>query len=844
MPVENPHGDCKNHIHGATDKGYGTCYCCCLAVYVPLVVLALVGPVTIPEIKVPKLGTIFPGQTLDGGNIKRLTHGFDYKGRICDVDEGVQGKPFVLFCGYRDRAGQYPVTLNRKARTCVSSCPTDDSQFVDCLTTEVVNITSEGPRNDTHGITYLKTLHVRAMQSVAQQKTYPTEEYRGKYCLPKWEWNNTLRDQIVRGVLYKEDKLASALGSLRHGWLVVLGAGVVLPMIMGMIYLFMLRNYAGGMIMLTLKFAQVVLPIFGLFFCLAIFFDPWNTEGGYQKSNPFFVAMYGYTGKHVSILVGLVFFGLFFTLYSFAKDAPQRINEIVGIINAAVECVEDDVWFLGGAEPIGKAIALAVAVIGLAIGYALLISFGDFDNSNIQINGKGIAGLTKEFKHPWGWWVLEYCYFAFSIWTCIGVLHFFHLGLCTHVIDWFFQDYEKGSVKYCQPVLAKGDRMHAQVSVAGFDNFQGQREAYVTNVDGNRLVQFYVGKPGPDGRYWEPKPTITGNKRVGMLLWTKGIWNSWRYFFGSVCFGALWSTVTIPFRALGTFFRSIVGTNRKRTKFDDLDNTVSGSCTAFMSLLATYFEESFGPYNRNTYAAVAFEGHDFYHCGEEYIEFIAEVGGAVAFMHGSCTVYSAVATWTAALVCAGIAMILFCHIPAFYDSSSEENLWGGYVEDPMSMTGLVFALSAFINHGFCELVPTIADVLLYAFAINRKRNRKFYVPHPPYDASKGGKDGKGPFLDESRLEKNLVWFPFKLEELVGGELKMEPGSVLHPQASKDAHFLAAFREVGGKAAGHTMNSIAPGVAPIPVVGGTMANFLTTQSAGLLGGGHGGHGGHH
>merc|ERR1719487_938160 len=62
------------------------------------------------------------------GDIRRLSHGFEFKGKLCGVDEGLQGLPYVYYClkrGTEDKlALDFPI--------CVMTCPTTGEQDINC----------------------------------------------------------------------------------------------------------------------------------------------------------------------------------------------------------------------------------------------------------------------------------------------------------------------------------------------------------------------------------------------------------------------------------------------------------------------------------------------------------------------------------------------------------------------------------------------------------------------------------------------------------------------------------------------------------------------------------------
>lgn len=114
------------------------------------------------------------------GDSRRLTHGYDYAGRVCGIDRGVADLPFMYYCGTQAFSGTYPAELNFRSRSCVKVCPTANTPtVVQCLSKPFSNFSSPG-QGFRNGIVTLSTSLVDITQTVAAQKSYPTRAHMSR----------------------------------------------------------------------------------------------------------------------------------------------------------------------------------------------------------------------------------------------------------------------------------------------------------------------------------------------------------------------------------------------------------------------------------------------------------------------------------------------------------------------------------------------------------------------------------------------------------------------------------------------------------------------------------------
>merc|ERR1740121_1332950 len=128
-------------------------------------------------------------------------------------------RSFLYYCGGQEVTGNFPKKLNLWSKSCVESCPNSTAELVPCLMRQYVNTTMlpgmvlPTPAN----ITFVSTLNVEVTQSVALQRSYPTTDFQGRYCVPaKEEHGEELYDQVVDGPLKQVVQFNGAIASFKH----------------------------------------------------------------------------------------------------------------------------------------------------------------------------------------------------------------------------------------------------------------------------------------------------------------------------------------------------------------------------------------------------------------------------------------------------------------------------------------------------------------------------------------------------------------------------------------------------------------------------------------------------
>jgi hypothetical protein len=661
------------------------------------------------------------------GNTQRLTHGFDWDGKLCGIDTGVEDKPFLYFCGSMQRQGDYPISLNPQSAACVKSCPTNTSDSIACLMKEFRNFTDLGYLKSGN-LTFRETLNLDITQTVTLQQSYPTEVFHERFCVPTKSEDNMLRSFIVDGPLRQQTRIAMAVASFRHAWPVII-VTALLAVILGLCYLYALKNYAGPLIFASLITAAVLMAILGVFYVFGIFMNPWNTEGTYQQLNLIFRTFPGWAGYAYSVLVGgfllLLAAALAWTTYS----SIDKIDESIGVIQAACDCM-----FASGpgkfdllTHPIIFGVSMMVLIVLLVYGGLCISTIGSMRDDDIHFNDEAIEGLRKEFVQPAGWyWVLVFYVFC-SIWLLEVTIALSQFVVSFAVCSWYFVklDEKEGtdnSLPYLDAAKGKHQKKVDNVRVHGVEGTQGERSGYVENGPQGKVLVVPIGRRGPGAKDFMTVDDHNWEKDMEFGICLQGTTCALWYHLGSLALGALIVPVTRPLRWTAQAIKALLGSGKGDQDqpnggvYDDNeDKPILGICTGGCGLLAGVLDHIFGGYGKMAYADIVLSSSDFWTAGKDAFNFVVQAGGVVAFLHGGTALYEMIGIFCITVTCGFLSHIMLTHIPWF---SHEDSAW--YVSAPWMMTLLSSFSSLLIAHGFMSLFNVTADTLLYVFAWSRK----------------------------------------------------------------------------------------------------------------------------
>lgn len=667
------------------------------------------------------------------GDTKRLTHGRDYNGRICGVDEGVENQSFLYYCGFLDRVGDYPKHLNYQSKSCVSACPVTSSEQIACIMPEFVNTTMLGGGNQS-GLVFDSTFDVQITQSVAYQWSYPTTAHMDKYCVPKQTSENDLYSVVLNGPLKQVLQFNGVVESLKRAWPVLLGV-VVLATLLGLGYLHVLKSYAGILLYFTLWLGAILTCIFGLFFMYGLFPDPYDELGWYQQMSPIFVMCFGPMARFLSLLTGFLLMTT--SACMLFSVLNENIDESIGIVCAACDCIlGSGSGFAFVLQPITQAAVGAVLMAALLVGYMFIASVTEVDRNNMVMNGVFVPEepyakqlMAKEVR-MWYWDLAMHFYTWGAVWLMITFVTFCQFVITYAVCDWFFIEntMEPNPAAIDLPDVlmkaanGKGKRLDS-IRVRGVDKVAGSRSGWLTKTGGVQMLVVPIGEKGPDGRdFLRVDKEISVKYLPGICVMTEGIFAGLFHHLGTIALAGVVSLATAPFRAASEMFKAFMGAGGKPEYragggMDVEDTSRIGLVISGLGLLSTFLDEFFGRYSKTLLSDVVLRASDFSTASNDSYEFILDAGGTVALLHGGTGNYEVIGVIIITGICSLVADFLLTKVSTFSDPKSSM-----YVPEPGMMTLVAAGMACMIASGFMALFSIAADTLLYTFVFGRKHH--------------------------------------------------------------------------------------------------------------------------
>jgi hypothetical protein len=762
--------------------------------------------------------------------LNQLKHGIDYSGNICGISVGFEEKKYLYFCGTNDweTDSPFPKQLNYMSKTCVEKCPTSKTDMVDCLSHQMVDFRDKGvPMTMGTGeskITYLNTLFLEITQSVTKQKGYPSQEIEGTYCVPKTDGLDaatqgafiTLGDELKNGLeggpLLEKVRIATATASFWGGWWIVV-VGIVLTVIVSCFYLSALRFYAGVVILMTMVACIGVMLILGLFFVFGIFIDSSKTQDFYNLLNPIFCLNNTLEANFLSLIVGIVFLAcsvcLMFNIQS------QKIDETMGIVDAAAQAMWSNWWTFLGQPIIGSLIMTALGIF-LLYGYFLATTVRTLNTGLIAIedettyqNGAGqaeaIGGLQSKYEKAWWWEIALKVYCLGAVWLMLMALAIGNFMASFTVCSYFFTEGQEIQTKEAKDLgkLVKnvmndpGDQKkisNIQLKNAGGD--EGPRTGYRETIDGQKFIVVPVGPVLPSGKEFNQLDETVVEKDMGVAVatWVRGLRAAILYHLGSLALGAWANTLTEPFRTLSMILKSFVGDSASYLDEEtDCKSILRGGC----ALTAAVLDDTFGMFSKTMYSEIVLSSDYMMPSAKRVNDFVGQAGGNVAVLHGASALYE----WIAVIMITGFVTLVTFIIAQVLFGSNEQVSVGLIVF-------LTSVLSFLISSLFMSLLDTTCNSLLYSFAWARKFHGG--------DCYNRNADKTGP------TDYKII--PTDMRYLMGKELDIAPKDALKPQGkafrqNKHAHAAAKYQQTLRKAWAET-NFQRPGglMESLPLLG--------------------------
>jgi len=341
------------------------------------------------------------------GNPRKLTHGFDFRGRTCGVSTEVAHQPLVFWCGVNISAG-VPEALEFERPICVDTCPTDSATVLDCPEPSKTVVTHV----DNHTIIVIN-------QTDALQAQYVSRPHLSRYCVPdipgNSSWSEALISDLNSPLLEGWEQVRENLGSIRRAWPVLIVA-FALSLILSVLYMVAIRHFPKLVVYGALTVVGCGMLLTGVcFVCLACnVFDV-------QHSSPVFQRYPHEEAVRYSVVMGVcaVVFGLFtLLLLGFFSRGMLDLGE--GCVEISCECLSSMPELL--VQPFLDVSLRTGLLVFLACVFYWLLSVGEATCDSSKIGGVNISGLRRSITYT-----EEQCLLiVFFLFGCFWIMEFLH----------------------------------------------------------------------------------------------------------------------------------------------------------------------------------------------------------------------------------------------------------------------------------------------------------------------------------------------------------------------------------------------------------------------------------
>jgi hypothetical protein len=603
------------------------------------------------------MGCLFQ-YSLENGNIKRLTHGFDYIGNLCGVDPAVAEDPYLFWCGGLGFTAGVPTSLNLENPICVDECPVDSSQKVPCpQPSKTIGPIKAGNATDPE-LPGTGVYTTEIIQQVVGVPTYPTKLFASKYCVPKDEGleKQLLAAGPMSGTM---NQVMQAVGSVRRAWYLLVGVSV-LALGLGYAYLMFMKIFAKPLVYGALVVLVIGLLTSGAYLIYtapnatvpadAVIADGNATLGAVAETaaesgktvneverENLFAGVAGEYAIETSYAVGgiCVVLGLGFLILLFcAKESIEIACACVG--EACTTMFAMPSLLLQPAIEVGtKLIVLATLLYGLA----WLFSTGDIKSESATIGGVEVKGVHRSFEYTQDqlYMILSYIFGVFWV-------------------DELFTAMSQFVISYS--------------------------------------VVLY---------YFCPKDA-SGYKEAPSFPLFRGYFVGFVYHLGTIAFGA----------ALIAIVRVISLILSYVAKQAEKEGNAALACVAkLLVCVVQCFKRCLEFLNKNAYMDVAYRSTWFCTAAKNALKMIMQEAVLMSLLNGACFIFQIAGGLVIALT-SGYVTYIGVHQSLFTDAASEY-----YVDNPMAVTIAGFVVGLTVAVPFMLTFDQCADTLLYCYVMDK-----------------------------------------------------------------------------------------------------------------------------
>jgi len=381
------------------------------------------------------------------GDPRRLTHGFDYAGRLCGVHPNVSTQPLLYWCSLPPAPLNFamPTTFNFESPICVTSCPTMLEPGINLLCPMPSATTRTFQPGQVPGTMITNTVIVQQTVSMAP---YPTKEVAGRYCLPDVSMDDPIMQTMLNttGMGKGGQQVLDALGALRRANAVLL-ASIGVALVLCFAYLLFLKLFArvliySALLVLTLSFLAIGAG------CLITSFN----LTGHQMDSPIFQKYPIDEATLYSQIAGGVSLVMFLITVMLVVCCHSLINTALGCVEAACDCMFQ-MWELL-LQPALDTVVRVTCFFSLLYGGIWVASMGDVHaDHDATIGGHKVRGVSRSVQFSED----EQYMVAYYIFGCFWILElanaFGQFTVSYMVVLWYYTRIDEESKKkpriYC-----------------------------------------------------------------------------------------------------------------------------------------------------------------------------------------------------------------------------------------------------------------------------------------------------------------------------------------------------------------------------------------------------------
>lgn len=376
------------------------------------------------------------------GNLRRLSHGIDYKGEICGVSENVTTQPYLFWCRDTSSPGASPVGMPTALRldrpVCISDCPTVFTEQVLCPTQDQVTIQSVPTSSGEEDVTTI-------VSSLVLKDAYPSRVVGHRYCMPEMAWNATMKNEVLQGL--DNDYVSQAItasSGLRQVPQVMIGVGVG-AVVLAFLYLVLLRLFPKFLVWGSIAVISLLLLAMGGAFLATAF-----NVTGHQAISPIYQMHSAAAAFNYSVVLGGICLGFAFLFLCFTCCVRTSIEHAVDAVEASTECIFHLPSLLVSPMPFAciKACILAVALYG----FLLLVSCGDLSSQSVTVGDTTVTGMGRSFTYSDEQQGFLVYYVFVTVWVLELVSALNQFAVAYAVALWFYSDWDLNGNKitpYC-----------------------------------------------------------------------------------------------------------------------------------------------------------------------------------------------------------------------------------------------------------------------------------------------------------------------------------------------------------------------------------------------------------